>query len=435
MIASASRFNPHASRTDGPLPVLPSEDVISDRAKDHHVTVVFVKIDNFDKLCAATDGVGGAGVFRSLEDTFQELIPDPVEGFRLLRSGFLYLMEGDASKNYIENVAQRLVNATKSPLDVEGRDVNVSVSIGIARSSHDGDGTGLLDRAQFAQYGASEESGSSYQFFDSEKAEKIRNEVILKNDLFTALERDEFFLKYQPVVSLEDYTVRGAEALIRWDHPDRGLISPGEFIPLAEKTGQIIFLDRWVIKKAIKEAARWQREYDRKLPIGVNISAWQFRDDYLVDKISEMLEETGLEPSCLKVEVTETSMMQDVERTGRVLQALDDLGVKIALDDFGTGHATFEYLSQFPIDELKIDRSFLDFDDVYAKNQKLVDIMIETGKRVGTNILAEGIETDEQLTFLRNRGCETAQGFLFSKPLDQPEFESLVADGKTLYEP
>ena len=150
-------------------------------------------------------------------------------------------------------------------------------------------------------------------------------------------------------------------------------------------------------------------------------------------RVSELLDETGLPPSVLKFEVTETSMMKDVERTGRVLQDLEDLGVQVALDDFGTGHATFEYLSQFPIDELKIDRSFLNFNDVYSKNQQLVEMMIQTGQRIGTDILTEGIETTDQLNFLRNRGCEKAQGFLFSKPLPPAEFRALAERNEPLY--
>lgn len=421
-------------RNDGEpsVPILDDERIlVNETRRKEKLAVLFVKIDDFSKLCTVSDRITGTELYEHLAEHFGEFIPETGETYQLPRSGLVYLMDGEPREN-VEEVASGLVAATESPVEVENRGLNLSASIGIARGTTTTDGN-LLDRAQFARYHASKETGSAYAFFDEQEAESTRDEVSLKNDLYSALEQDEFVLEFQPIVSLEDFTIEGAEALIRWHHPERGVLSPGKFIPLAERTGQILFLDRWVIEEALRQAARWHEELSRNLTVGINLSAWQFRDNYLVEKVDELLDETGLPPSTVKFEVTETSMMQDVDRTGRVLQDLEDLGVQVALDDFGTGHATFEYLSQFPIDELKIDRSFLDFDDVYAKNQQLVEIMIQTGQRIGTDILTEGIETPEQLDFLRNRGCEKAQGFLFSKPLSTNDFHSLVEDNEPLY--
>lgn len=432
---SAHRENLCSDAGESPVPVFSDERIAEQKTTEGSgLVAVFVKIDDFSELCATSNDIGGSTIHDCLTDHFIELIPESVDSYQLPRTGFVHLMDGSRDQSEIEQILQRLIMATKSPFYTADYPFNVSISIGVARStSVNGKDSGLLDRAQFAQYQASKQNGSACEFYDSEKAETIRNEVSLKNDLYTALEKDEFVLEFQPIVSLEDYTVEGAEALIRWHHPERGIVSPGEFIPLAERTGQILFLDRWVIRQAIKQANQWHHELDRDLTVGINLSAWQFRDNHLVDKVGELLEETGLPPSILKFEVTETSMMQDVERTGRVLRDLENLGVQVALDDFGTGHATFEYLSQFPINELKIDRSFLDFDDVYSKNQQLVEMMIQTGQRIGTNILTEGIETSEQLNFLRNRGCEKGQGFLFSRPVPPSELSALAERNEPLY--
>lgn len=428
----------NSTNGQGPkVPVFDSDSQVINQLNEQTLTAVaFVKIDNFGKLCTSSQRIDGSSIFKHILDQCNDLTPQDVQAFRLPRTGFIYVFDSDSveTDDEIEEFVQRLVNGTKSPLEIDGRSFNVSLSIGIAKNYGDDYSLGLLDRAQFAQSGAAEQDGSAYEYYDPERAKRIRDEVSLKNDIYQALENDEFYLEYQPVVSLKDFSIIGAEALLRWEHPERGTISPGEFIPLAEKTGQILFLDRWVIKTAVKKAAEWSNRWDQDIPLGVNISAWQFRDDFLVDKLEEILTESGLDPSLIKIEVTETSMMKDVERTADVLRSLKDIGVRISLDDFGTGHATFEYLSQFPIDELKIDRSFLNFDDVYAKNQKLVDMMIQTGKRVGTDILAEGIETPEQLDFLKNRGCEKAQGFLFSKPLPYSDFEFLVGNDERLHE-
>ncbi len=436
MVATTSDVQP--DRRDShtmDLPVFSSGEIITELLNDvSDLAVVYVTVDDFSKLCATSRPIDGDRILILLEREFQPYVPEHVDGYTLPRTGYIYLMKNTTSRQEIEQFTQQLVNRSKNPLDVDGESINISLNVGIARTSDKSTNQSLVDQAQFAQQNASAETGSTVSFFDSDEAQTIREEVTLKNDLYEALKNDEFFLKYQPVVSLEDNRVEGAEALIRWEHPERGIISPGKFIPLAEKTGQIIFMDRWVIKHAMSQAARWHESYDQDLPIGINISAWQFRDNFLVEKVDELLEETDLPPELIKIEVTETSMMKDVDRTAKVLQGLDYLGVQIALDDFGTGHATFEYLSQFPIDEMKIDRSFLNFDDVYEKNQKLVDMMIQTGKRVGTNILAEGIETEVQLNFLKNRGCETAQGFLFAKPLEVEEFEAKVESGKSLYQ-
>jgi EAL domain-containing protein (putative c-di-GMP-specific phosphodiesterase class I)/GGDEF domain-containing protein len=403
------------------------------RRNTGRLNVLFVKIEEFGRLCATRSSVNGTQIFKANYERFVKLLPEHAQIIPLPRTGLVVLLD-EGCQTTVEETAQQLVSASENPFSIDDHSVSVSVRVGIARDSDAEEEINLLDRAQFAQQNIEQDSDRPYRFYDSAHAERISAEVSLKNDLYSALDQDEFFLCYQPVVDLRDYTVEGAEALIRWRHPERGIVSPGEFIPLAEKTGQILFLDRWVLKTAVKQSAKWHQDHGWELPVGVNLSAWQFRDNFLVDKVAEILNETELPPSLLKLEVTETAVMKDVERAGEVLRELKKLGVTISLDDFGTGHATFEYLSQFPIDELKIDRTFLDFDDVYAKNRKLVDIMIETGKRIGTNILAEGIETQEQLEFLRNRGCETAQGFIFSRPLPRSDFRTVVEREEPLYD-
>jgi len=245
-----------------------------------------------------------------------------------------------------------------------------------------------------------------------------------------ALEREEFFIHYQPIVSLDDFRLCGFEALVRWRHPERGLISPLDFIPLAEETGQIIPIGQWVLMQACKQMHRWQRRYGMEHPlfISVNLSGKQFAQTDLIEKVKNIITETRLNPRGLKLEITESIVMGNIEMATQMLQQLRDLGVQLSIDDFGTGYSSLSYLHSFPIDTLKVDKSFVM--EMVDKNEniEIVRTIIMLAQNLGLDVIAEGIETKEQLALLRKLKCEKGQGYYFSKPLDTAAAEDLLSD-------
>jgi len=418
------------------IPLLQDGDIHSAITNPNDACVMFLEINELIERCAASEILNVSIVMERFARRISFLIPDSIKAYRLFRSGFVFVIPGLGLDVSPEEFAEKVAEELQSEIDIKGERISVTVNLGLACGDSECNSVDdLIDRAQYALTCTSDHSDRSFEKFDAGQAKESRDQATLTQDLYNALDENEFTLYYQPIVSLDDYSLLGAEALIRWEHPERGMVSPGEFIPIAEKTGQIIFIDRWVLERAVEQAMEWYRDLEREIPIGVNISAWQFRDRYLVEKIESILDKVGLPPRLLKIEITETSMMKDSEHTARMINELKDLGIRIALDDFGTGHATFEYLAEFSIDELKLDRSFLDFNDVYRKNQTLVDLMLQTAQRVDLDVLAEGVEDPVQNQFLKNRGCRKAQGFLFSKPIPAPSFTNSLKENNLSLQP
>jgi EAL domain-containing protein (putative c-di-GMP-specific phosphodiesterase class I) len=307
-----------------------------------------------------------------------------------------------------------------------GRELALSASIGVAwgmRESADE----LLRDADLALYQAKAAGKNRYVAFKSAMQTAARDRVELEMDLAGALERGELFLAYQPTFDLQSERINGVEALIRWQHPERGLISPEDFIPLAEEGGLIVPIGAWVLREACRQAAAWHAS-GHPLGVSVNVSARQLDGDGLLDDVRSALDASGLQPAYLTLEVTETALMRDPEATGSRLHELKRFGVRIAIDDFGTGYSSLAYLRQFPADALKIDRSFINSIAESKQSTAIIHTLVQLGKTLGIETLAEGIEDHNQLEALQREHCDQGQGFLFSRPLPANAVEGFLAE-------
>ena len=327
-------------------------------------------------------------------------------------------------------VAERIQKALSQPFNLNGQEVYSSASIGIALSeSGYGRPEDLLRDADTAMYRAKALGKARCEMFDTEMRDRAVARLRLETDLRRALERREFRVYYQPITSLATGRLSGFEALIRWQHPTRGLISPEEFIPIAEETGLIVPIGHWVLLQACNQMKQWHELYgDHSLAIGVNFSNKQFMQPDLVGRIRQVLEETGLEPTSLTLELTESLVMENPESSFALLRQLRELEVRVGIDDFGTGYSSLSYLHQFPIDTLKIDRSFVNQLAVNDENSMIIRTIVNLAHNLGADVIAEGVESSQQLQILKDLQCEYAQGFYFSEAVDSKAAEQLIVE-------
>ena len=392
-----------------------------DRSTDE-IAVLFVDLDNFKLV---NDSLGHKEGDRLLVSVARRLRECLRPGDTLARFGgdeFVILLEDVAGVDEATEVAERLAGRLQAPVMLRGQEVFVKASIGIVSSSPDGrhtDPEDLLSNADVAMYEAKKKGKAVYQVFHPDMGSRAAEHLQLAAEMNRAIERGEFRVHYQPLVELETGRTSEVEALVRWEHPERGLLPPGEFLPLAEETGLILPIGRFVLREACREARELQRRYPSEPPLmlGVNLSARQFRQPDLIGEISETLEETGLDPRTLKLEITESVAVDDVESTVATLRELKEMGVVLAIDDFGTGYSSLAYIKRFPIDVLKIARPFVDGLGVDPEDTALVRATIAFAKALKLAVTGEGIETAEQLVQLRALGCDTGQGYYFAKPL------------------
>jgi EAL domain-containing protein (putative c-di-GMP-specific phosphodiesterase class I) len=327
-----------------------------------------------------------------------------------------------------ELVADRRLDVLHQPIVLAaagGKSLSITASIGIAVAEQ-ASAEELLRDADLALYAAKAAGRNRFTLFESTMQTDARDDLEVRMDLENALDADQFFLLYQPIVDLETKEVTGIEALLRWRHPTRGIISPETFIPIAEETGLIVSIGRWVLQTACRQAAEWHQQ-GHPLNIAVNLSARELDDSDLIHHIQTTLHVTGLDPSSLTVEITETALMRDPEAAAKRLQLLKALGVCIALDDFGTGYSSLAYLRQFPVDAIKIDRSFISGLAVsHESSDALIHTLVELGKALGIQTLGEGIEDHSQLDRLRREHCDFGQGYLFARPLQATAITELL---------
>ena len=319
-------------------------------------------------------------------------------------------------------VAQKILEQLAEPVSIDGQQTFVTASIGIASFPTDGDYVdALLGAADAAMYRAKQSGRDAYQFYTSAITQRTRARAQLTFELRQAIERNEFALAYQPKFDLASRAACGAEALLRWNHPSRGLVSPEEFIPVLEDTGLIVQVGDWVIRRVCQDLKGWFASGQRPMPIAVNLSARQFRQKDLDERIRCLVAAAGVDPSLIELEITESQLMQDPAHAIRIMRALRDFGIGIAIDDFGTGYSSLAYLTRFPVKALKIDRSFVA--DVFSDraDAAIVRTIIEMAHQLGFTVVAEGVETDRQAAFLRQFGCQQAQGFLFARPMPAAE--------------
>jgi len=387
------------------------------RADRRHnvVGVLFLDLDNFKDV---NDSLGhdiGDLLLKTVADRLRQSLRVGDTVARFGGDEFTILLEDLYGLDDAIAAAERVVSVISEPVLLEGTEVVPSFSIGIILGAPGDDRPDeLLRNADLAMYRAKVNGKARFEVFDQSMNADAVARLELEADLRRALERQELRLHYQPIVSLENGRIRAVEALARWQHPRRGLISPLQFIPIAEETGLIVPLGRWVLEEACRQIRHWQITHPEAsdLLVSVNLSGRQFQNARLVDEVQQTLHETGLDPTCLQLEITETAVMKDAASTIKTLHELKALGVKLAIDDFGTGYSSLSYLRQFPVDTLKIDRSFVDGLGREAQDTELVRSVIAMAKSLSLAVTSEGIETTEQLTQLQELGCDRGQGFL-----------------------
>ena len=347
---------------------------------------------------------------------------------RLGGDEFAILLPNTCSTEQPEALATRLSEVLSQPYEIYGQHIRIGVSIGIALAPHDGNDPELLLRASdMALYAAKAAGRGTYKFFHKSMAEQLRVRRQLELDLRNAIDNDQLALHYQPVLNTADKTISGFEALMRWDHPIRGMVPPSEFIPIAEETGLIVSLGTWALKKACEQASMWPDD----LNVAVNVSPMQFRSGNLVTVVSSVLRETGLAPSRLYLEITETILMQESDSTVLVLNQLRQLGVRISMDDFGTGYSSLSYLRSFPLDKIKIDRAFVKDLGLTAASDVIIRSVIDIARTLEMTTTAEGVETREQFERLAALGCTEAQGYYLSKAVPVSQVPDLIAKWST----
>jgi len=339
---------------------------------------------------------------------------------RLGGDEFTILLDGIQSAAEAVEVADRVQKHLSQPFNLGGYETFTTVSIGIAFSDpHYEAPEDFLRNADTAMYQAKSLGKARYVIFDKDMHARAVHLLQLESDLRRAVDRSEFYIDYQPIVRLDGGMLVGFEALVRWQHPERGLISPDNFIAVAEETGSIVPIGQWVLLQACLQMKRWQEKHPSVSPlsISVNLSGRQFGHTNLLEQITQILNSTGLDPRTLKLEITESIVMENVESTARTLEKLRKLGVELSIDDFGTGYSSLSYLHRLPIDTLKIDRSFVSRIGENNENKEIVRTIIMLAQNLGMGVIAEGVETKEQFDLLRELDCQCVQGFLMSRPL------------------
>jgi diguanylate cyclase (GGDEF)-like protein len=387
------------------------------------LAVLCLDLDYFKTVNDSLGHAAGDAMLQAIASRLRECVPETATIARLGGDEFAVLQVGASQPAQATALAQRIIEVLGERFDIAGHQIVSGASVGIAVSPNDGtDPERLLKNADLALYRAKQEGRNGFRFFEPEMDAKMRLRRNLEADLRKALTQGEFELFYQPVINLRKNEISGLEALLRWRHPERGMISPAEFIPLAEEIGLIIPLGEWVLRKACAEAARWSTA----VTVAVNLSAVQFKSKNLVATVVSALAASRLPPTRLELEITETVLMQDNEATIDVLHQFRDLGVRISMDDFGTGYSSLSYLRRFPFDKIKIDQSFVRDLARSGDSLSIVRAVTGLGSSLGMATTAEGVETPEQLSLLRAEGCTEVQGYVFSPPRPARDVEALL---------
>ncbi|RXT02881.1 bifunctional diguanylate cyclase/phosphodiesterase [Ammoniphilus sp. CFH 90114] len=393
--------------------------------------VLYLDLDRFKYV---NDTLGHAIGDKLLQSFCHIILQCKREGDFMARMGgdeFTLLVKGYKDRVEVKALAEKLIHRIKEPIIVEEYELFVTTSIGICFYPSDGeDAQSLMKNADAALHQAKEEGKNKFCIFNSEINKKARKTFSVEKELRRALNHNEFLIYYQPRVNIHSGKIIGAEALIRWNHPEWGMVSPGEFIPLSEETGLIIPIGEWIIREVCRQVKDWKAQGLPLIPISINISAKRFMQRDFITEIKQLLDDYDLDGPQLELEVTETSFISNPLAAQTTMTKLDELGVKVALDDFGTGYSSLSYLTQFKLHTLKIDRSFIQDLSKDDKVRVITTSIIQIAKGLGMEIVAEGVETEEQLVLLEQYGCEQVQGFIYSKPVPVDEFEQLITEGR-----
>jgi diguanylate cyclase (GGDEF)-like protein/PAS domain S-box-containing protein len=452
VMASATVLSAALQRTDSEgrlaflaqfdgLTGLPNRALLSDRfsqmivqARRHGTSlgVLFIDLDDFKLV---NDSLGHPAGDELLKETARRLMASIRTGdtvARIAGDEFAIILADLARADDAALVAQKVIERIAAPVEVRGQEVFVTASVGVATFPADGDDAeSLLGAADAAMYRAKQSGRNAYQFFTSEINQRTRARAQLGTELRRALERGEFMLVYQPKFDLQRAEACGAEALLRWKHPERGVVSPAEFIPVLEESGLIVPVGEWVLRQACADLEDWKASGLAPMPVAVNLSARQFRQQDLDARIRALIAEAGVDPALIELEITESQLMQDPDHAIRVMESLSSAGIRIAIDDFGTGYSSLSYLTRFPVSSLKIDRSFVADVLTDEADGAIVRAIIDMAHTLGFTVVAEGVETEAQAAFLQGLSCEQAQGYLFARPMPTADFKALISSART----
>lgn len=393
------------------------------RRNGRKLAVLFIDLDRFKNINDTLGHEAGDLLLAEMAGRFRQCLRASDVVGRLGGDEFVILIQDLESPDQAARVARKILSAAVKPVLVYGQECRVTASIGICLYPDDADNENtIMKNADIAMYRAKEEGKNNYQFYSHDIKARSLERLIMENNLRLALERNEFFLHYQAKRNLKTGEIAGVEALVRWQHPQLGIVSPAQFIPLAEETGLIVLIGRWVLKTACEQSVAWMKQGLPPLCMAVNLSVRQFFDDRLIDDVATALKESGMPPELLEMEITEGMVMQDAERAIRILSAIKQLGVRLAIDDFGVGYSSLAQIKRFPIDTLKVDSSFIRDIPQNREDRAITEAIIAMGKTLSLTVIAEGVETEEQERFLREHACDQSQGYYFSKPISPDEF-------------
>lgn len=391
------------------------------------LAVLFIDIDRFKNINETLNHTTGDKLLESFAQRLTSCLPSYCFLSRWGGDEFTLIVPLDENFLTAKNIAEIIINSLKNPFLIKKYTIYVTCSIGIATYPDDGlEEKQLIKNADIALFRAKQMGKNNCQFYTTQLSQEQMLLFELENGLYNALENHELFLNFQPQFNLKTNMMSGVEVLLRWLHPTLGAVSPAKFIPLAEETGLIISIGEWVLEKACIEGKKWQDLGYLPLLIAVNVSGKQFQQENFIDQVKNILNKTKFDPNYLEIEITETILMQDVEKTDLIIRELSALGVKFSLDDFGTGYSSLSYLKKFPFDTIKIDQSFVRDLDVNKQDQALVSAVITLAKGYSMKVVAEGVETENQKSLLKKLNCDIIQGWLVSKPLKQADFSNYL---------
>ena len=400
----------------------------------YRYAVLFIDLDRFKIINDSLGHLIGDRLLVAVSRLLTECVRENDIVARLGGDEFVILLDGINSLEDATSIGDRIQHKLRLPFELGGQSIFTSASIGIVFSSIDyGSADDLMRNADIAMYRAKDNGKGRYTIFDQTMYDETLKLVELENNLRLALELNQFVLHYQPIISLENNQLVGFEALIRWRHPLRGFISPTEFIPIAEDTGLILKIGEWLLEEACDRLQRWRQRFTnipevQSLKMSVNLSSQQLQESEFIDKLDRILRKTNLHGNCLKLEITESVLIEPEGNIQHTLRQIRDRDIKLSIDDFGTGYSSLSYLRRFPIDNLKIDRSFIEQMNSDVENFEIVRIIICLAKTLGMDTISEGVETSQQLHQLKAMGCEFGQGYLFSKPLAPEDVESMIIE-------
>jgi diguanylate cyclase (GGDEF)-like protein len=404
-----------------------SQAISQARRYQRQLAVAFIDLDRFKQINDTLGHEAGDDLLKEVANRLKACVRDSDTVARMGGDEFVVLLPELGDEHYAAKVAQKIITSVAKPFILLGQECRVTASIGISSYPKDGpDEQALTKNADIAMYQAKEDGRNNFQFYSARLNANSLERLTLDSSLRHALERNEFQLYYQAKRDIATDQITGMEALLRWNHPDLGIVAPMQFIPVAEETGLIVPIGRWVLQTACLQNVTWQKLGLPRLIIAVNLTARQFVDDHLLRDIAAILKSTGMQAALLELEIHESLLTQDIEKTLRILTKLKSMGIKIAIDDFGTGYSSLATLQRFPLDTIKIDRSYIRDITTRGDDSNLTEAIIAMGKSLSVTVVAQGVETKEQADFLRRHACDEFQGFYFNRPMSADQFTELL---------